>query len=137
MAYGLEELWDKTITETSSAPDGSLIFTNFVVFDMLYGHRRDVKGYARALEYFDRRLPEICNVMQPDDIAIITADHGNDPTFDGSDHTREQVPVIMFGAKIKSKNIGQRQTFADIAQTLAEYFKIPPFEYGKSFLKEK
>lgn len=137
MAYGLEELWDKTITETSSAPDGSLIFTNFVDFDMLYGHRRDVKGYARALEYFDRRLPEICNVMQPDDIAIITADHGNDPTFDGSDHTREQVPVIMFGAKIKSKNIGQRQTFADIAQTLAEYFKIPPFEYGKSFLKEK
>ena len=104
---------------------------------MLYGHRRDVKGYARALEYFDRRLPEIVEFLQPDDIVIITADHGNDPTFEGTDHTREQVPVIMFGKKVKEANLGQLNTFADIAQTLAEYFELEPFEYGKSFLKAK
>ena len=104
---------------------------------MLYGHRRDVKGYARALEYFDKRLPEIADVIQDDDLVFITADHGNDPTFQGTDHTREQVPVIMFGKKVKPANIGQRQTFADIAQTIAEYFNLEPFEYGKSFLKEE
>lgn len=136
-ASGLEELWNKTLKEVRTAPDGSLIFTNFVDFDMLYGHRRDVKGYARALEYFDRRLPEIVEFLQPDDIVIITADHGNDPTFEGTDHTREQVPVIMFGKKVKEANLGQLNTFADIAQTLAEYFELEPFEYGKSFLKAK
>ena len=135
-ASGLEELWDKTLEETKTAPDNSLIFTNFVDFDMLYGHRRDVKGYARALEYFDRRLPEIENVLQEDDVVFITADHGNDPTYSGTDHTREQVPIIMFGKKIKSANIGQRNTFADVAQTIAEIFGIEPFEYGKSFWKE-
>ena len=137
LASGLEELWDKTLSETKAAPDKSLIFTNFVDFDMLYGHRRDVKGYARALEYFDKRLPEIADVIQDDDIVFITADHGNDPTFQGTDHTREQVPIIMFGKNVKPANIGQRQTFADIAQTIAEYFKLEPFEYGKSFLKEE
>ena len=137
LASGLEELWDKTLSEIKNASDKSLIFTNFVDFDMLYGHRRDVKGYARALEYFDKRLPEIADVIQDDDLVFITADHGNDPTFQGTDHTREQVPVIMFGKKVKPANIGQRQTFADIAQTIAEYFNLEPFEYGKSFLKEE
>ncbi len=136
LASGLEELWNATLSEVKNAPDGSLVFTNFVDFDMLYGHRRDVKGYARALEYFDRRLPEIEAVLRDDDIVFITADHGNDPTWEGSDHTREQVPVIMFGKKVKPADIGQRQTFADIAQTLAEFFGVEPFEYGKSFLKE-
>lgn len=135
-ASGLEELWNKTLEEAKTAPDSSLIFTNFVDFDMLYGHRRDVKGYARALEYFDRRLPEIENVLQDDDVVFITADHGNDPTYRGTDHTREQVPVIMFGKKVQSANIGQRNTFADIAQTIAEIFGVVPFEYGKSFWKE-
>ena len=125
-----------TLQEIKNASDGSLVFTNFVDFDMLYGHRRDVKGYARALEYFDRRLPEIAEVLQDDDIVMITADHGNDPTWSGTDHTREQVPVIMFGKKVKPANIGERQTFADIAQTIAEYLAVAPFEYGKSFLKE-
>ena len=134
LASGLEELWDKTLSEIKASPDKSLIFTNFVDFDMLYGHRRDVKGYARALEYFDRRLHEIADVLQDDDIVFITADHGNDPTYVGTDHTREQVPVIMFGKKVKPENIGQRDTFADIAQTLAEFFGVEPFEYGKSFL---
>ncbi len=134
LANGLEELWDKTLSEIKTAPDNSLIFTNFVDFDMLYGHRRDVKGYARALEYFDRRLSEIADVLQDDDIVFITADHGNDPTYVGTDHTREQVPIIMFGRKVKPENIGQRNTFADVAQTLAEFFEVEPFEYGESFL---
>ncbi len=137
LASGLEELWNTTLSEIKAAPDNSLIFTNFVDFDMLYGHRRDVKGYARALEYFDRRLPEIAAVLRDEDIVFITADHGNDPTWTGTDHTREQVPVLMFGQRVKPANIGQRQTFADIAQTIAEYFSLEPFAYGKSFLQEE
>ena len=137
LASGLEELWNATLNEIKTAPNGSLVFTNFVDFDMVYGHRRDVKGYARALEYFDRRLPEIEPLLQDDDIVFITADHGNDPTWEGSDHTREQVPVLMFGKKVIPANIGQRKTFADIAQTLAEFFKLEPFEYGTSFLSEE
>ncbi len=136
VASGLEELWDKTLEEMKTAPDRSLIFTNFVDFDMLYGHRRDVKGYARALEYFDRRLPEIEAFLKDDDVVFITADHGNDPTYRGTDHTREQVPVIMFGKKVKPANIGQRNTLADIAQTIAEIFGVESFEFGKSFWKE-
>ncbi len=136
LASGLEELWNATLSELKNAPDNSLVFTNFVDFDMLYGHRRDVKGYARALEYFDRRLPEIADYLKDDDIVILTADHGNDPTWQGTDHTREQVPVIMFGKKVKPQNIGQRATFADIGQTLAEYFGLEPFAFGTSFLRE-
>ena len=136
LASGLEELWNATLSELKNAPDNSLVFTNFVDFDMLYGHRRDVKGYARALKYFDRRLPEIAGYLKDDDIVILTADHGNDPTWQGTDHTREQVPVIMFGKKVKPQNIGQRATFADIGQTLAEYFGLEPFAFGTSFLRE-
>ncbi|MDR1694766.1 MAG: phosphopentomutase [Lactobacillaceae bacterium] len=133
-ASGLEELWNKTLEEIKSAPDKSVIFTNFVDFDMLWGHRRDVEGYAKGLEYFDKRLPEIEPVLKHDDIVFITADHGCDPSYKGSDHTREQVPVIMFGRDVKPENIGHRETFADIAQTIAEYFNLEPFKAGKSFL---
>lgn len=133
-AAKLEELWNVTLQEIKEAPDNSLIFTNFEDFDMYFGHRRNVKGYAEALEYFDRRLPEIVQYLREDDLVFITADHGNDPTWEGTDHTREQVPVLMFGKKVQSENIGQRETFADIAQTIAKYFNLPPFEYGKSFL---
>lgn len=101
---------------------------------MLYGHRRDVKGYARALEYFDRRLPEILPFLQDDDLVFITADHGNDPTYGGTDHTREQVPVLMFGRKAAAEDIGQRDTYADIGQTIAAYWEIRPLDYGVSFL---
>lgn len=135
-AAGHDELWNKTIETLGEAPDKSIVFTNFVDFDMLYGHRRDIKGYARALEAFDRRLPEIEKHLKADDIVIITADHGNDPTWEGTDHTREQVPVLVFGKKVKPCNLGQRGTFADIAQTLAEMFKLEPFEYGTSFWKD-
>ena len=117
-----------------SAPDRSLVFSNFVDFDMKYGHRRDVAGYAHALEQFDIRLPEFEILMRPGDIAIITADHGCDPTFEGTDHTREYIPVLVFGPGIKSGSIGKRDTFADIGQSLAQYFGLEPLQYGKSFL---
>ena len=131
---GLKDLWDLTLTEIKNAPDDSLIFTNFEDFDMLWGHRRDIKGYARGLEYFDSRLSEIMLYLHPDDIVFITADHGNDPSYKGTDHTREQVPVIMFGKKVKTENIGRRDTYADLGQTIADYFGLTPLPYGKSFL---
>ena len=133
-ASGLEELWDVTLAEAKNAPDFSVVFTNFVDFDMTWGHRRDVAGYAKGLEYFDSRLPQLAAQMQEDDIAFITADHGCDPTYKGTDHTREHVPVILFGKKIKPQFIGGRETYADLGQTLADYFKLPPLPYGKSFL---
>jgi len=133
-ATGNEALFDATLEALRDAPDRSIVFTNFVDFDMLYGHRRDVEGYARALEYFDRRLPELMTLMREDDLLIITADHGCDPTWPGSDHTRENVPVLAWGAGLEAGPIGRRETFADIGQTLAGFFGLPPMEYGTSFL---
>jgi phosphopentomutase len=118
----------------ASAPNRSIIFTNFVDFDMLYGHRRDVDGYAGALEYFDRRLPELLELLGRDDILIICADHGCDPTWQGTDHTREHIPVLVYGAKIPAGSIGRRKSFADIGQSLATYFGLAPMDYGESFL---
>lgn len=135
-ASGLEELWDVTLAEAAGAPDFSLVFTNFVDFDMSWGHRRDVEGYAKGLEYFDTRLPELAAQMQEGDLAFITADHGCDPTYKGTDHTREHVPVIMFGPGVKPAFIGGRDTYADLGQTIADYFKLPPLKFGKSFLNE-
>ncbi len=133
-ASGLEELWNVTLEAVKSAPDRSIVFTNFVDFDMMWGHRRDVKGYAQGLEYFDKRLPELADILQPDDLVFITADHGCDPTYKGTDHTREQVPVLMFGLNVKAENIGRRDTYADIAQTIAAYFGLNKMPYGESFL---
>lgn len=133
-ASGLEELWDVTLEEVMTSPEHSIIFTNFVDFDMLWGHRRNVKGYAEGLEYFDTRLPEILPLLRDDDIVFITADHGNDPTFKGTDHTREQVPMLLFGQKVQSRFAGESKTFADIGQTIARYFGLSSFQYGKSFL---
>lgn len=133
-ASGLEELWNTTLTQAKNAPDFSLVFTNFVDFDMTWGHRRDVEGYAQGLEYFDQRLPELAAQMQENDIAFITADHGCDPTYRGTDHTREHVPVILFGKKVKPQFIGGRDTYADLGQTIADYFKLSPLAYGTSFL---
>ncbi|MBB6460702.1 phosphopentomutase [Flammeovirga kamogawensis] len=110
---------DKTIEFLKQDNEG-LIFTNLVDFDMLFGHRRDLIGYRDALEYFDQRLPEITAAMKDDDILIITADHGNDPIFKGTDHTREHIPILVFGKKIKPVNIGFRSTFADIGTTIEE-----------------
>ncbi len=133
-ASGLEELWNVTLAEAQHAPDFSVVFTNFVDFDMTWGHRRDVEGYAKGLEYFDSRLPELAAQMEENDIAFITADHGCDPTYKGTDHTREHVPVILFGKQVKPQFIGGRDTYADLGQTLADYFKLPSLKYGKSFL---
>jgi phosphopentomutase len=126
-------LFDAFIKEAKTAPDGSLVFVNLVDFDMVYGHRRDVTGYAKALEDFDRRLPEFEKLMQPGDLAVIAADHGCDPTREGSDHTREHIPVIAFGPAAKAGAIGKRETFADIGQTLAKHLGIAPLSRGKAF----
>ncbi len=133
-ANGNQELFAKTLLYQFKAPKGSLVFTNFVDFDMLYGHRRDVAGYAQALEVFDKQLAEFIHGMRPDDIGIITADHGCDPTWHGSDHTRENIPIIVFGPNIKPKTIGIRESFADIGQSLAKVFGIPALKNGVSFL---
>ena len=134
LASGLEELWDKTLSVGEKAPNNSLIFTNFVDFDMLYGHRRNLKGYAEALEYFDKRLPEIETIMKDDDVVFIVADHGNDPTAKGSDHTREQIPVLMFGRNVVPENIGQRDTLADVGQTVADILGLK-LDKGTSFYR--
>lgn len=133
-ASGLEELWNVTLEEAKQAPDCSIVFTNFVDFDMAWGHRRDVNGYADGLEYFDRRLPELIELLQDGDLVFITADHGCDPTYQGTDHTREQVPVLMFGKNVEPENLGQRDTYADIGQTIAKYFNLKPMKYGKEFI---
>lgn len=135
-ADGNNALFDAMLDVAKTAGDKSLIFTNFVDFDMLYGHRRDVPGYAAALEALDKRIPELEKIMQPDDIAIVTADHGCDPTILGSDHTREHIPVLVFGQKIKPEFIGRRETFADIGQTIADYLGVTPLNEGVSFLEK-
>ncbi len=124
-------LFDAFLQEVKMAPDHSLVFVNLVDFDMLYGHRRDVTGYAKALEEFDKRLPEFEKLLKPGDLAVITADHGCDPTQPGSDHTRENIPVIFFGPAVtQSGPIGKRETFADIGQTLALHLGLKPLDYG-------
>ncbi|MGB5330997.1 MAG: phosphopentomutase [Woeseiaceae bacterium] len=134
-ATGNEALFDATLAAMKEAGDSSIIFTNFVDFDMLYGHRRNVEGYAAALEYFDRRLPELMKQMQEDDLLVLCADHGCDPTWQGSDHTREHIPVLAYGAGIKPGSLGLRDTFADIGQTIAAHLGLSPMDYGTSFLR--
>ena len=114
-----------------------LLFVNLVDFDMLYGHRNNARGYAEALEYFDEKLPEILALLKEDDILLITADHGCDPTTKGTDHTREYIPLLVYGPRLKSGvNLHVRGTFADIAATVADRFDIHDFPAGTSFLPE-
>lgn len=127
-------LFDAFLTEVKIAPENSLVFVNLVDFDMVYGHRRDVTGYAKALEDFDKRLPEFEKLMKSGDIAVITADHGCDPTFPGSDHTREHIPVLIFGPNVKPGSIGKRETFSDIGQTIAQHLGMKPLRNGKNVL---
>lgn len=133
-ATGNAALFDATLDAMQEAGDRSIVFTNFVDFDMLYGHRRDVEGYADALEYFDGRLPELLQQMHVDDLLLICADHGCDPTCPGSDHTREHIPVLAYGAGVKAGSLGLRDTFADIGQTIAAHLQLSPMDYGTSFL---
>ncbi|MBP7580655.1 MAG: phosphopentomutase, partial [Vogesella sp.] len=133
-ATGLDELWDTTLAALKTTPGHSIIFTNFVDFDSSYGHRRDVAGYARALEQFDARLPELLAAMGDDDIVILTADHGCDPSWPGSDHTREHIPVLCYGKQVAPGSLGERATFADIGQSVASWLGVPAMAYGTSFL---
>lgn len=133
-ANGNEALFEATLEAMGAAGDRSIVFTNFVDFDMLFGHRRDVDGYATALEYLDTRLPEIIDLMGEGDLLILCADHGCDPTWPGSDHTREHIPVLALGAGITAGSLGKRESFADIGQSLAVHFDLSPMDYGTSFV---
>lgn len=113
-----------------------LCFVNLVDFDALYGHRRDVLGYKKALEEFDLKLKELINVLRRDDLLIITADHGNDPTWRGTDHTREYVPLLVYGKNYKCVNLGTRNTFADVGATISKFFNVEMPKIGTSFLGE-
>ena len=114
--------------------DRGLIFANLVDFDTVYGHRNDVAGYAANLERFDRRLAALLPALRPDDLLVVTADHGNDPTTPSTDHSREYVPVLLTGARVrKGVDLGTRATFADLGQTLADVFGVPRLAFGESF----
>lgn len=132
-ADGNTLLFEATLKAMETAPPGSLVFTNFVDFDSSYGHRRDVPGYANALEVFDRQLPQLQAMLKPDDLVVIVADHGCDPTFPGSDHTREHIPVLVFGPSLKGQFIGRRDSFADVGQSIAQHLGINNLSYGVSF----
>ena len=133
-ASGNEALFEATLDAMREAGDRSIVFTNFVDFDMLYGHRRDVDGYATALEYLDGRLPEVIDLMGEGDLLVLCADHGCDPTWPGSDHTREHIPVLAYGAGVSAGSLGRRESFADIGQSLAVHFDLAPMDYGTSFV---
>ena len=122
---GLAALWDGTLEAAQAAEDGALIFTNFVDFDSKFGHRRLPGGYAEALEYWDSRLPALLGVLREGDLVLWTADHGNDPTWPGTDHTREQVPMLFFGPAAPSgRRLGRSATFADMGATLARHLGL-------------
>jgi len=125
------------IIEFLKLDNSGLLFANLVDFDALYGHRNNPQGYADALEYFDRHLPEIISGMKDDDVLIITADHGNDPTYPGTDHTRERVPILIFGERIRANtNLHTRSTYADVAASIAEFLALDWNVNGKSFVSE-
>lgn len=130
-----EEGLDETLNALAR-PFHGLCFVNLVDFDMLYGHRQDVAGYAAAFAAFDRRLPAILAAMQPDDLLFVTADHGCDPGDSHTDHTREYTPLLIAGRRVRPQNLGTRQTFADVAATVADYLEVPFSGDGRSFLPD-
>jgi phosphopentomutase len=127
-----DELFDRTVDGFDELANGGLLFANFVDFDSVYGHRRDIGGYAAALEAFDARVPELLSRLASGDLLIITADHGCDPTWRGTDHTREQVPILAVGTKYRSP-IGRRTSFADIGAAVARHLELPAPPHGVSF----
>lgn len=118
-------VFDETVRAARGLADGGLLFANFVDFDTLHGHRRDVAGYAAALEAFDARLPEFLETLREGDLVVLTGDHGCDPTWPGSDHTRECVPVLAFGPGIAPRRLGRRDSFADIGASVARHLGLP------------
>lgn len=133
-AVGNEALFEASLAALPGLAPGGLLITNFVDFDMLYGHRRDPRGYGAALEAFDALLPEALALLKSGDLLVITADHGCDPTWRGSDHTRECVPILTFSPGAAAASFGRRDGFADIGQTIAGHLGIAPLEAGKSWL---
>jgi len=131
-ASGNDALFDRTLEGTDCLQDGGLLFANFIDFDSIYGHRRDPAGYAFALEEFDCRLPELRDRLERDDLLIITADHGCDPTWHGTDHTREQVPVLAL-REGKAASLGRRASFADVGRTVATHLDLPGTIAGAAF----
>jgi phosphopentomutase len=131
-AAGNDALFERTLEGWDELRDGGLLFGNFIDFDTAYGHRRNVIGYAAALEAFDRRLPELLARLRPEDLVVITADHGCDPTWPGTDHTREQVPILVVCDK-KMPAIGKRSCFADIGATVARHLELAPLLHGLPF----
>jgi len=131
-----DEGMDQVERAMAERPRG-LIFANLVDFDTVYGHRNDVSGYAQNLERFDARLSELIPSLRPDDLLILTADHGNDPTTPSTDHSREYVPLLVCGPRVRAGvDLGTRPTFADLGQTLAEVFGVGPLAHGTSFLDQ-
>jgi len=130
------DVMDEVARAAGDAPPG-LVFANLVDFDAQYGHRNDVEGYAANLERFDERLAQLLPLLHTDDLLVLTADHGNDPTTPSTDHSREYVPIIAYGAHVRpGANLGVRASFADLGQTLAEIFGVGPLSCGRSFLRD-
>lgn len=129
-------MFDQALDAMDEARDGDFVFANFVDFDTEFGHRRDTSGYAAALEAFDRRVPEALARLKPGDLFLLTADHGNDPTWRGTDHTRERIPLMGLAPGLTGGSVGMRTTFADIGETVAEHLGIAPGRYGRSFYKQ-
>jgi phosphopentomutase len=133
-APGNDGIVDALLATMDTLDNGGLAFANLVDFDTEFGHRRDVAGYAAALEAFDRRLPSILEALRADDLLVITADHGNDPTAPGSNHTRENVPVLCAGAGLRGRVLPMRETFADVGQSIAAHLRLARVASGQSFL---
>ena len=131
--FGNAAMFQAALDAFAELPDGGFCFVNLVDFDTEYGHRRDVPGYAAALEAFDRDLPRLEALLKPGDLAIITADHGNDPTWPGTDHTREHVPILAFGPDVPARPLGRRESFADIAASVAEWLDVAPLGPGSGW----
>lgn len=131
--FGNAAMFAAALEAFERLPDGGFCFVNLVDFDTEYGHRRDIPGYAAALEAFDRNLPELEALLLPGDLAVITADHGNDPSWPGSDHTREHVPILAFGPDLPAGLLGRRESFADIAATLGEWLTLGAIGPGRAW----
>lgn len=131
------DLFTKTVDALRTLPDGGLIFANYVDLDTDFGHRRNVAGYAAGLERFDARMPELLSALKPGDLCIFTADHGNDPTWGGTDHTREQVPVLAFGPNITPRALGTRASFADMGASVAHHLGLAPTRAGRAWQKDQ
>ena len=129
-AAGLDRIFDATVQAVKDAPDHSLVFSNFVDFDSSFGHRRDALGYGEGLEMYDRRLPELLSLLGPEDVLLVTADHGCDPTWQGTDHTREKIPVLFYGQPVRAQQVPPLSTFSDLGQTLAAYLHVKPLGNG-------